>query len=179
MGREPRATIKEQIPEEVGGAEFNIRNKTQDASDTKSTGLEGGIRLSESIRFKQGDKENASNSNKFNGNLSGFRAGEISQFKTSGVLKYNIANANATMERRNERKSKSEANIWEQFPTESPLCSRNDGLPSKLAGITFSKHRNESIKSYGNAIVPQVAYQIFKAINEYENIYNNIQNWSL
>jgi DNA (cytosine-5)-methyltransferase 1 len=33
-----------------------------------------------------------------------------------------------------------------------------------LDGITFSKWRAESIKGYGNAIVPQVAYQIFKAI---------------
>jgi DNA (cytosine-5)-methyltransferase 1 len=33
-----------------------------------------------------------------------------------------------------------------------------------LDGITFPKWRNESIKAYGNAIVPQVAYQIFKAI---------------
>jgi DNA (cytosine-5)-methyltransferase 1 len=33
-----------------------------------------------------------------------------------------------------------------------------------LADITFSKWRNESIKALGNAIVPQVAYQIFRAI---------------
>jgi DNA (cytosine-5)-methyltransferase 1 len=33
-----------------------------------------------------------------------------------------------------------------------------------LDGITFSKWRTESIKAYGNAIVPQVAYQIFKAL---------------
>lgn len=57
---------------------------------------------------------------------------------------------------------------WEEFPTQSPICSRNDGLPSRLAGITFSKHRNESIKAYGNAIVPQVAIQIFRAIIETE-----------
>jgi len=31
-----------------------------------------------------------------------------------------------------------------------------------------SWHRNESIKAAGNAIVPQVAYQIFKAINQME-----------
>jgi len=37
-----------------------------------------------------------------------------------------------------------------------------------IYGITFSKWRNESIKAYGNAIVPQVALQIFKSINDYE-----------
>jgi DNA (cytosine-5)-methyltransferase 1 len=57
---------------------------------------------------------------------------------------------------------------WEQFPTQSPVCDGNDGLPTRLDGITFPKWRNESIKAGGNAIVPQVAYQIFKAINKYE-----------
>jgi DNA (cytosine-5)-methyltransferase 1 len=57
---------------------------------------------------------------------------------------------------------------WDIFPTESPICGRNDGLPTKLDGITFPKWRNESIKAYGNAIVPQVVYQIFKAIEAYE-----------
>jgi DNA (cytosine-5)-methyltransferase 1 len=53
---------------------------------------------------------------------------------------------------------------WDRFPTQPPVCSRNDGLSAGLVGITVSKHRNESIKAYGNAIVPQVALQIFKAI---------------
>jgi DNA (cytosine-5)-methyltransferase 1 len=59
---------------------------------------------------------------------------------------------------------------WDSFPTQSPICSRNDGLSSRLDGITFSKWRNESIKAAGNAIVSQVVYQIFKAIEQYENI---------
>jgi DNA (cytosine-5)-methyltransferase 1 len=60
---------------------------------------------------------------------------------------------------------------WEKFPTQSPVCGRNDGLSHELDGITFSKWRNESIKAYGNAVVPQVVYQIFKTIEEYENKY--------
>jgi DNA (cytosine-5)-methyltransferase 1 len=36
--------------------------------------------------------------------------------------------------------------------------------------ISFGKFRKESIKAYGNAIVPQVAYQIFKTIEQYEHI---------
>jgi DNA (cytosine-5)-methyltransferase 1 len=59
---------------------------------------------------------------------------------------------------------------WENFPTQPPICGGNDGVSSGLDGITFSKWRNESIKAYGNAIVPQVAFQIFKAIQEYENL---------
>lgn len=53
---------------------------------------------------------------------------------------------------------------WHNFPTESPICGGNDGLPTELDGITFSKWRNESIKGYGNAIVPQIAYQLFQII---------------
>ena len=59
---------------------------------------------------------------------------------------------------------------FEAFPTKPPICGGDDGLPRELDGITFSKWRNESIKAYGNAIVPQVAHQIFKAIEEYEKL---------
>ena len=59
---------------------------------------------------------------------------------------------------------KSTPNNWDNFPTQSPVCGGDDGISSELDGTTFSKWRNESIKAYGNAIVPQVAYQIFQAI---------------
>lgn len=64
--------------------------------------------------------------------------------------------------------SRNGTDYFQNFPTQSPICGRNDGLPTELDGITFSKWRNESIKAYGNAIVPQVALQIFKAIEQYE-----------
>ena len=67
-------------------------------------------------------------------------------------------------------------NDWQQFPTQSPVCSRNDGISDRLDGITFSKWRNESIKGYGNAVVPQVVYQIFKAIEQYESKRRNTTN---
>lgn len=57
---------------------------------------------------------------------------------------------------------------WNEFPTQSPICNGDDGISSRLDGITFSKWRSESIKAGGNAIVPQAAHQIFKAIEEYE-----------
>jgi len=55
-------------------------------------------------------------------------------------------------------------NVWDSFPSQSPICGGDDGIPTKLDGITFSKWRQESIKGYGNAIVPQVVYEIFKVI---------------
>ena len=58
---------------------------------------------------------------------------------------------------------------WQDFPTQSPILCRNDGIPRELDSISFPKWRNESIKAYGNAIVPQVVYPIFKAIESYED----------
>lgn len=48
--------------------------------------------------------------------------------------------------------------------TKSIVCNGNDGLSNRLDGITFPKWRKESIKAAGNAVVPQVVYEIFKAI---------------
>ena len=59
---------------------------------------------------------------------------------------------------------------WSNFPTQSPICSRNDGVSSRLDGITFPKWRNESIKAAGNAIVPQVAYEIFNVIRQMDEV---------
>jgi site-specific DNA-cytosine methylase len=44
-------------------------------------------------------------------------------------------------------------------------------MEAEGAAVSFGRwHRNESIKAYGNAIVPQVALQIFKAIQAYESL---------
>jgi DNA (cytosine-5)-methyltransferase 1 len=80
-----------------------------------------------------------------------------------------ITDTNAAGQWWNEWEGKGKGNLWEQFPTQSPLCGGDDGLPYELDGITFSKWRNESLKAYGNAIVPQVALQIFKAIEAYSS----------
>lgn len=74
---------------------------------------------------------------------------------------------NGELERGRFRKS-NQRNFWDSFPSKSPICGGDDGLPRELDSITFPKWRNESIKAYGNAIVPQVAHQIFKTINQFE-----------
>lgn len=65
---------------------------------------------------------------------------------------------------REEYSSICESNQWTAFPTQSPVCGGDDGLPSELDGITFSKWKQESIKAFGNAIVPQLAFEIFRAV---------------
>lgn len=61
---------------------------------------------------------------------------------------------------------------WKVFPTQSPVCRGNDGLPFNVDDLTipFTKWRQESVKGYGNAIVPQVILEIFKAIEEVEQL---------
>ena len=64
------------------------------------------------------------------------------------------------------------SNYWEDFPTQSPVCSRDDGLSFDVDSLTipFTKWRQESIKGYGNAIVPQVILEIYKVIEEIEQL---------
>ena len=62
---------------------------------------------------------------------------------------------------------------FQNFPTKPAICGGDDGLPRELDGITFPKWKQESIKAYGNAIVPQVAYEIFKTIEKFNNLQQN------
>lgn len=47
-------------------------------------------------------------------------------------------------------------NDFHNFPTQPPICRRNDGLSNRV----------DRLKQLGNAIVPQVAYEIFKCIDQ-------------
>jgi DNA (cytosine-5)-methyltransferase 1 len=98
------------------------------------------------------------------------------QGKPRGQDCRNVTNANSGRQPSQEHgqekarriAKKSLPNDWKNFPTQSPICGGDDGVSTELDGITFPKWRNESIKAFGNAIVPQVALQIFKAIQAYE-----------
>lgn len=143
------------------GEEWTSSNSTSDRREREGTGVEVKDRQTESgITWELEGRseglciqESATNSNNKGiqgrsspGNLSKSRSESKQQFRG-----YN------------------KPDNWSMFPTQSPVCSGNDGISSKLDGITFSKWRTESIKAGGNAIVPQVVHQIFKAIQEYEN----------
>ncbi len=68
-------------------------------------------------------------------------------------------------------------NRWRCFPTVSPVHRGNDGIPFDVDDLTisFSKWRTESLKAYGNAIVVQVMYRIFQAIDESNELKNNYE----
>lgn len=65
-------------------------------------------------------------------------------------------------------------NRWRTFPSVSPVYRGNDGLPFPVDHLTipFSEWKRESLKAYGNAIVPQVMYEIFRCIDEIEKTLN-------
>jgi len=86
------------------------------------------------------------------------------QSKEGGDREANRINCNNENNRREYERPN-----FDSFPTQPPVCSRNDGISDSLDSITFSKWRKESIKAYGNAIVPQVLYPIFKAIQIIDN----------
>jgi len=69
-----------------------------------------------------------------------------------------------------KRRNKLPGADFQMFPSVAPICDGDDGLSDRLDSITFSKWRQESIKAGGNAIVPQVVYQIFKAIEQYNQL---------
>lgn len=107
-------------------------------------------------------------------NRSNKKNGIITNTNESG-LERNVQTEQQRFERKNEKHSGSSYNRifsaskrWEAFPTESPLYNGNDGLSDRLDNITFSKWRKETIRTGGNAIVPPLAYEIFKIIEEFE-----------
>jgi DNA (cytosine-5)-methyltransferase 1 len=55
---------------------------------------------------------------------------------------------------------------FSKFPTQPPVCGRDDGLPTQLDGVTFPSWRRQSVMGYGNAIVPQIAINLFKTIEK-------------
>lgn len=78
------------------------------------------------------------------------------------------ASASSTYYKRIGKDNLSGPDCWEKFPTQPPVCSGDDGLPDRLDAITFPAWRRQSVKAYGNAIVPHVALAIFQTINSCE-----------
>lgn len=70
-------------------------------------------------------------------------------------------NITSIWENRNEQpKRLPHLSKWENFPTQSSICGRDDGVSDRV----------DRIKALGNAIVPQIAHEIFKAIEKYNEL---------
>jgi DNA (cytosine-5)-methyltransferase 1 len=133
------------------------------ASDTDSNGFNGGDCQHEEQPsegwFNALCDINQGNGNGDSSDSNSSNSEARTQREILGQQNRKEANGHCNVERRNQ---------WQNFPTQSPIYTGDDGISARLDGITFSKWRNESIKAGGNAIVPQVVYQIFKAIEQYD-----------
>jgi DNA (cytosine-5)-methyltransferase 1 len=149
-----------EISERNNDAKFSNANSFNDASNTISIGRGENVRITngESNEFnKDGETRNVTNSeSKRYKRL--HEDGEKNNFNGQNTKLWGSASGH------------NKKNNFINFPTQSPICGGNDGIPRELDSITFPKWRNESIKAYGNAIVPQVAYEIFKAIQKLEDV---------
>ena len=163
-----------------------------DAPDTNCGRLEGATEIGRDFEYVIGQgilgdaPDTDCNESQCNGGADTSTAGEVrrhGQGNVSGELCSDgdatdtISANNQTRTQRkvlgqsNREKARRFSNVecknqWQNFPTQSPICSGDDGLSHRLDGITFSKWRQQSIMAYGNAVVPQLVYTIFKAIDD-------------
>ncbi len=86
-------------------------------------------------------------------------------FRQKRSLQKEIQNE-STLQGEFQRSNPREPFRWE-LP-ESRVCELGKGFQFELSDITLSKWHGEAIQAIGNAIVPQVAFEIFKAIEQYE-----------
>ena len=169
--------------------DIEANGETSNAADTERKGLEGHNRKRERCSINRGDEglligaENQFNATDTNGNglnqCNGndeVNTGQGGEYALNDIDRVAMHTDRTIGEgeyigqkgkrKSNGSNSRDGNNNFQNFPTQSPICSGDDGLPTKLDGITFSKWRAESIKGYGNAIVPQIAYQLFEIIND-------------
>ena len=137
-----------------------------DVSYSQQQGLERGIRSQGAEGFEPGREGITTNTNNQ----------RSQQFYIPGIT---------DNERQHSRGGYENQPTWQNFPTQPPICNGNDGFCTeslrqriredclgaisekeidKIISSSFTDWRNETIKAGGNAIVHQVALEIFKAI---------------
>ena len=113
-----------------------------------------------------------------------FRCDESTQRIAGGSQKFDSDTNGEGFQRRDEkpgRRRESEkgfglrnSNAWNERWLDVALrtCVRgvSDGLSAELDFVGSRDNRTSRLKALGNAIVPQIAFEIFQAINEVENL---------
>lgn len=134
-------------------------------SDGAITNAEG--KQSERFGFKQ--PETCEQKQVGLGRSSGKNYSDMATSDTDGTMQE--WRLQQTEKRRNEPGIGAESLLcikdWSDFPTTQPaIRRRDDGLPFDVHSLTipFTRWRQEAIKAYGNSMVPQVVYEIFRAI---------------
>lgn len=170
--REPEqegAGLRELRDISTGGSD-RVHLQERNATDTNSRGLERSVEIGRNGKYaewesKFGNSSDSERSGLEHSNETRNIFGSVSEAQGQQCKSPNDIKTDDNV--CTEQGGPSET--WEWFPTKSPLCSGDDGLPNELDGLTFPKWRKESIMGYGNAIVPQIAYRIFATIYETEN----------
>jgi DNA (cytosine-5)-methyltransferase 1 len=137
---------------------YTLPIRLQQCKDRREMGDRQKEICGQGSKFTNGIKTNGKISNATDTDRNGLQGGIPTNFnKQQRSTKINAAKCISTY---------GDKIPFQKFPTQSPICGGDDGLPTELDGITFSKWRAESIKGYGNAIVPQVALELFKVIEK-------------
>jgi DNA (cytosine-5)-methyltransferase 1 len=162
-----------QISKRNNNAKFSYSSSSNDVTNSNN---DGGSKSSRNLGQKIREKE--IRRNQFtNGITNNGEEGNVTNTKSKGLFGMHEARIENNINRENSKiwggsSRHNKKNDFIDFPTQSPICGGDDGLSREMDGITFPKWRNESIKAYGNAIVPQVAHQLFKTIEEFERLNN-------
>jgi len=184
----------EEVKCQTGKSQTAERKWERVRCNAKRIGKEGAVTYSQRTRSRQiqqkiqskqsdancidcvGNERDATYTNQFDGHVSRFCSGRIPQFETSGIridtdtriqrCEKQCPISESGESRFNNGLFDASRRNWRNFPTQSPICRGNDGLPFDVVRLTISLTAwcTGSIKGYGNAIVPQVMYEIFKAI---------------
>ena len=153
-GDEQKGTEVRQFGDSCSGSTDGIHLSERDAANTNGNG------------FDQCNGEYEINTSE--GWVNAFNDIEQAALYTNGTMRKREHIRQKGERQSDGSNSRDGINYFQNFPTQSPICSGDDGLPTQLDGITFSKWRAESIKGYGNAIVPQIAHTLFQTIEQYE-----------
>ena len=152
-----------QIFEQRCNRTTNIGKGCKDATSS-NTQCFGGHKVDNKIQCEQSNGERTDGKGMFR-----------TSFNTNGkgwnALRYDDGYSEATQQAESQfGRADCPQSWWRDFPTQSPVCNRDDGLPFRVADLTisFAKWRNKSIEALGNAWVPQVAFEVFKAIENYD-----------
>jgi DNA (cytosine-5)-methyltransferase 1 len=173
-----KCNISKEPTKSVKPNRANNENKYATNTNGSTTKYNSGAdnRTSETIRREnEGDvsRELCSNGDVANTNVTGFQGREQQRQGESNERFKRPSNVETSTNTESGGGIEFSIPNWNNFPTTQPTIRiGDDGIPNKLDGITVSKWRNESIKAAGNAVVPQLILQLFKAIQQYENEHN-------